>query len=216
MHTLSSIMNVYLLEQFTSFSPSEISCETKLLQMIRRWKVIDHWFVVWWEGVPGNPKSRGMPGNPEARARGLKASGVGYQALPNPGGHAIKFSELNNTLMDGDVCTQDSWSLTWVRRSAKHLRMHSCLHSYFQLMSWHGTCSKDMTRTNLNAAQFISLQLTWKIHVNLQALYGSGKGWALCTVSFTPWLLGYFHISKPLQIVEQVSCFFLCLPWKPI
>ena len=58
--------------------------------------------------MPGNPKSRGMPGNPEARARGLKASGVGYQALPNPGGHAIKFSELNNTLMDGDVCTQDS------------------------------------------------------------------------------------------------------------
>jgi hypothetical protein len=43
-----------------------------------------------------------------------------------------------------------------------------------------------MTRTNLNAAQFISLQLTWKIHVNLQALYGSEKGWALCTVSFTP------------------------------
>jgi hypothetical protein len=43
-------------------------------------------------------------------------------------------------------------------------------------MSLHGTYSKDDTHTNLNAVQFISLQLTWKIHVNLEALYGSEKG----------------------------------------
>ena len=41
-----------------------------------------------------------MPGNPKTRAGGLKAIGMGFQALPNPGGHAMKISELSNALMD--------------------------------------------------------------------------------------------------------------------
>ena len=39
-------------------------------------------------------------------------------------------------------------------------------------------------------------QSAWKIHVNLQALYGSVKRWAVCTVSFTQ------------------THFFFSIPWK--